>query len=164
MDQLQLLSLGGNMFSGGLPTVWGSPAAFPLLVSMDLNGSSLTGDCRIWTCRLCIVTPLTAQWMPSASDHRCSRRTGAVRSQNQQHFGAVCCRLAAADVGRAGRVPSAAEAGAGRQSAQRPSAAEVGALTLLRLWLGCMWRFHCSAQHAPLAAHPEAETLLLSRV
>lgn len=46
MDQLQLLSLGGNSFSGGLPSAWGAATAFPLLVSMDINGSSLTGEIR----------------------------------------------------------------------------------------------------------------------
>ena len=44
MDQLQLLDLGGNAFSGGLPAAWGAPDAFPLLVSMDLQGNALTGQ------------------------------------------------------------------------------------------------------------------------
>lgn len=43
MDQLQLLDLGGNAFAGGLPAAWGAPAAFPLLVSLDLQGNALTG-------------------------------------------------------------------------------------------------------------------------
>jgi hypothetical protein len=43
MDQLQLLDLGGNAFGGVLPAAWGAPAAFPLLVSLDLKGNALTG-------------------------------------------------------------------------------------------------------------------------
>lgn len=44
MDQLQLASLGGNAFTGVLPAAWGMNGAFPLLVSLDINGSSLTGE------------------------------------------------------------------------------------------------------------------------
>ncbi len=47
MDQLQLLSLGGNALTGDLPATWGAAGAFPLLVSLDVNGSSLTGA-RLW--------------------------------------------------------------------------------------------------------------------
>lgn len=44
MDQLQLVNLGGNAFTGALPAAWGMAGAFPLLVSLDINGSSLTGE------------------------------------------------------------------------------------------------------------------------
>lgn len=75
MDQLQLLSLGGNLFSGELPAAWGGPAAFPLLVSMDLNGSSLTGDHGLSHVQrvLCCVNPMTPLYTIDANEQELMR-------------------------------------------------------------------------------------------
>ncbi|CAL8471298.1 g10840 [Coccomyxa elongata] len=43
LDQLQLLNVSGNNFTGGLSSTWGAPGVFPNLVTMDLSQNYLLG-------------------------------------------------------------------------------------------------------------------------
>ena len=63
MDQLQLVSAGGNAFSGGLPVAWSATGAFPQLVSLNLSGSSLSG---VLHAAVLPIMPIRRAWRGSA--------------------------------------------------------------------------------------------------